>query len=162
MPDALDKSAADEAIRRLGKLPVVTMTELHAKVRSRLPHDLCRYSAYDTHKYPDGKAVGTASRDDDWLVYDNTDVVPVPGRAIFRCDGWGDVDVYLSGVETDAPWWRITVIADEAIKATGDHHHVYLEGVAQSSDVGTDGTRIYDLVMGSLRVLRRRGPVPRR
>lgn len=145
----MSRSASEEAVRRLGKLPIVTMSELRAKIAKKLPHDLCRYAACDTYKYGLG---------DSWLVHDNTDVVPVPGKAIFRMDatGWGaGIDVYFSGIEVSAPWWRIAVLADEAIKATGDDHHVFLEGIEPEfrhvypSHRLPPSVRVFNLVMGS-------------
>jgi hypothetical protein len=97
---------------------------------------LVNYSAYPT--------------DDDDLPLDNLDEVAVEGRCRFvqQLDPeWGDGKHYM-GPEVENPTWiTVAILANEMIAVTGDHQHVFLEGVTILSE--QSGVKIMEFVMGS-------------
>lgn len=86
-----------------------------------------RFSAYET--------------DTEGLPCDNLDKVVVQEKVRFTCDWW------KSDVLENPTWMDVAVCADAMITATGDLHHVFLEGVKLVETV--DGVQIMELVMGS-------------
>lgn len=93
--------------------------------------------------------------DDDWLVTDQRDDVPISGRvrfvmqydAFWHQSGSG----FISDVVENPTWDAIMKIADAMIVAVGDYHHVFVERVAVTG-VAKDGYGTYKvatILMGS-------------
>jgi hypothetical protein len=82
---------------------------------------------------------------------DNLDDVPIKGKIKFvqnHDEFWGKGKHYVSEVVESPTWLDICVLADEMIKATGDFHHHFLEGVGVV-EKEPDGTQICEFFMGS-------------
>jgi hypothetical protein len=56
---------------------------------------------------------------------------------------------YRSVVVENPTWLDLAVLADEAIRATGDYHHSFFEGIRFYNEKTVDGVNIYRFVMGS-------------
>lgn len=86
--------------------------------------------------------------DDTGLPIDNLSKIPFKGEyQIYYDGGWGDV--YNGPVLKDPTHLDLAVEADNAIRASGDEHHIFLEAaqVAQDSEPGRPG--IISLIFGS-------------
>ena len=98
----------------------------------------CRveYSAYPT--------------DDNELPVDNLDDRAIDGRCRFVQEhdpSFGKGDDYLSREVANPTWLEVAVLANEMIEVTGDHHHVFLEGL---TILGEEmGLKIVQFEMGS-------------
>ena len=85
----------------------------------------------------------------------NGDLFEIEGRVQFvqEHDGfWGEGEDYISEVVENPTWLDVTFYANEMIGITGDHHHVYLEGVHKSeTTIAADGkpVDVYEFGMGS-------------
>lgn len=73
----------------------------------------------------------------EWMVTNNLDNIAARGRVRFTYLGHESQEI------ENPTWMDVCMIADHMIGATGDHHHVFLEGVR---DVGAGK---YALIMGS-------------
>ena len=72
------------------------------------------------------------------------DGIAVEGKVIFINDE-SDI-LYRSKIAINPTWLQVCVIANDMIRVTDDHHHVYLEGIREVQ--GSNG-QIYELIMGS-------------
>lgn len=68
--------------------------------------------------------------------------VVVSGQVRFRI---GD---YISDVIGNPTWADVVRVVDESIKVTGDKHHVFVEGVYETTSRGMS-VAVYDVVLGS-------------
>ena len=98
------------------------------------------YSAYET--------------DDELNIpINNLNDVAVEGKVIFAQSGddfFGNGKSYTSKVYENPTWLDVAVVANEAIEATGDDHHVFLEGVHRSRAIRyINDICVYFLTMGS-------------
>lgn len=92
-----------------------------------------------------------------YSVYHKNRLLPVLSVAItgpcrfIRCgdDFFGNGDSYESEVIHNPTWAQVLDIANDMIKATGDCHHVFLEGVERCGADYDDGIPLYEFVMGS-------------
>jgi len=75
--------------------------------------------------------------------------VPIKGRVRFvrAYDGWGNGRDYRSRVYKNPTWLQITTLANDMIVASGDLHHVFLEGVTVVGK--SNGVTVCEFVMGS-------------
>ena len=100
---------------------------------------MVRYSAYES--------------DEDDNPIDNLDEVAIKGQAIIVLEaddfygGKSSVE-YRSPILRNPTWLDLALIANDAILAVNDHHHVFLEGVIKSKK-RDKGIAIYHLSMGS-------------
>ena len=64
---------------------------------------------------------------------DNLDEIPCRGEfqiiAVHHSDFWGKGKDYVSESIRNPTWLDIAVHANASIPITGDHHHIYLEGI---------------------------------
>ena len=90
------------------------------------------YSAYDY--------------DDDKLPIDNLDQIAIHGRCKLIDDNFGEV-CYVSDAVENPTWLKVAVLANDMIHATGDTHHVFLEGINPRGC--EDGVAVYEFSMGS-------------
>ena len=93
--------------------------------------------------------------------------VAVHGRVVLFCEHdrfWGPGKDYVSEVLTDPTWLEVSLRASQMVEVTGDHHHVFLEGLDQAdrrtvkaclrnhgkmiAAAGAD-VKIYEFLMGS-------------
>lgn len=90
-----------------------------------------------------------------YSVGEDPDQMAFAGTAVIRCDfAWvqDGCSAFESEVVTNPTWLQVAVIADRMIDQTGDHHHIFLEGVAidrKRTDADDRGIDIYQLYMGS-------------
>lgn len=99
---------------------------------------LLDYSAYKT--------------DDNDVPLDNLDEVAVKGRVYIIADRnefYGGIESkdYRSWELINPTWLDVCVCAEAAIRATNDHHHVFLEGLDLVGE--EEGIKVYKLCMGS-------------
>jgi hypothetical protein len=80
------------------------------------------------------------------------DEVAVEGKAVFIMnydEFWGGEGMdYRSEIKTNPTWLDVAVLADAAIRCTGDTHHCFLEGL-QPVGESILGAPIYEFIMGS-------------
>jgi len=69
-------------------------------------------------------------------IYHLPDEVAVEGEVAFIYHGCGDDDIYISEPVTSPTWGMVMRLFDNAIKKTGDLHHCFLEGVAETHKKG--------------------------
>jgi hypothetical protein len=114
------------------------IAELHLRVEEAITgKTFVSYSAYDSDE-----------RD---VPIDNLDEVAIEGDAVLWGDGYTDKR-YRSKVVKNPTWLALCVLANAMIKRTGDHHHVFLEGVHLDEEATAkrhDGVKIYRFSMGS-------------
>ena len=125
----------------------------HCKIQDRVAAHIKANSKVENRVY-----YSAYTSDDRCHPIDNLDEVAVDGVVQFTCqyawvqenlDGADDVyGNYLSDKITNPTWLDIALIANEMINRTGDHHHVFLEGINKFVDCG-DTVPLYDLSMGS-------------
>ena len=96
--------------------------------------------------------VYSACESENGIPQDNLDEVPVQGTVKFIYeDSWGE-GKYRSPVMESPTWLQIAVLANQAIKLSGDMHHVFLEGVDfERTDKAEGGQKVavYNLGFGS-------------
>jgi hypothetical protein len=96
------------------------------------------YSAYESD--PDG------------IPIDNLDVIPMAGKVkVVEDNFFGSGKCYSSKVLENPTWLDLCVVANEMILATGDKHHIYLEGIMATPKTlfqDNDTIKIVRLVMG--------------
>lgn len=69
-------------------------------------------------------------------IYHKPDEMAVEGTVQFIYHGWDDGE-YISPPVTDPTWGTVLRLFENAIMKTGDHHHCFLEGIAETSKEGT-------------------------
>jgi len=74
------------------------------------------------------------------------DEVYLAGQLVLMHDGWGDSN--YQRVFKDPTLWEVVQFTEEAIQATEDFHHVFLEGVYDTKK-NQGGLPVYQLSMGS-------------
>lgn len=83
-----------------------------------------------------------APKDKNGVPLDNLDEVPVQGLLRIEDDVW---DTPAKDAESPT-WLELAVICDEMIRASGDFHHVYLEGIEKLGESPDGRIRIcFDL-----------------
>lgn len=110
----------DEAVKKNGQKPYVI------------------YSAYQ--------------HDEDGIPINNLDEIAVEGNVKFVEMGdtfFGDGSNYESDVFYNPTWLDVAVLANEMIIATGDKHHVFLEGVIHTGREQGAGIQTVRFCMGS-------------
>ncbi len=87
---------------------------------------------------------------------DNLDKVAVKGRVRLLCAhepfyGGPKGKDYRSDVLENPTWLQVAVHADEMIRVTNDHHHVFLEGLDKlpKKQQTEAGVTLYEFCMGS-------------
>lgn len=70
------------------------------------------------------------------------DAIAVNGKAIFVENS------YQSRIVENPTWLEMCLLANEMILATGDNHHIFLEGVVSTS-LKVNGVPVYHFSMGS-------------
>ena len=107
------------------------------RVAKALPKGaLVRYSAYE----------GDAEK----LPVDNLDKIAVHGRCIFVQEHdpyWGEGKNYVSAETFNPTWLQVCMLANDMIHITGDHRHVFFEGVSILRE--ENGVKIVNIDMGS-------------
>ena len=79
------------------------------------------------------------------------DEVAVEGKAVFimrNDEFWGEGIDYRSEIKTNPTWLDVAVLADAAIRCTGDYHHSFLEGIYPVGE-SILGAPMYEFTMGS-------------
>ena len=99
---------------------------------------------------PDQVMYSAYHMDDNRIPVDNTSDVAVEGYVVFKqpYDAfWGDGKSYQSAPIHNPRWIDVACLANEMIATTGDHHHLFLEGV-NVVEV-KDGHKVVEFAMGS-------------
>jgi len=81
---------------------------------------------------------------------DNLEAVPIRGAVQFVEEHdafWGDGEDFTSPVLESPTWLEIAVQAEAQSRTTGDHHHIFLQGVYETEKRG--GITIAGLSLGS-------------
>lgn len=116
-----------------------SLDKIHSRVNScGLEH--VHYSAYLLDK--SGVAI------------DNLNEIACHGKVRFNYCGWLEEghSEYVSDVLENPTWLDVAKLADEAIRVTGDTHHIYLEGIridTSNSEKCNSHVSTYTLIMGS-------------
>ncbi len=94
------------------------------------------------------------SEEDEFRI--NLDEVAVEGPVIFvqeHDEFWGPGEDYKSELVENPTWLELCLLANDMINVTGDHHHIFLEGVYQLKDkfgvTEKDWVKVYRFSMGS-------------
>ena len=77
--------------------------------------------------------------------------VAIEGKAILVSDYdnfWGEGGNYRSDVVENPTWLDLALLADTAIRTTGDTHHQFFENIREVGE-DTDGVSVYRFIMGS-------------
>ena len=77
--------------------------------------------------------------------------IAIMGKAVIEMpyDGfWGEGEDYRSEVVENPTWLDLAVLADAAIRTTGDYHHSFFEGIRYRKDEKYD-VEVYHFIMGS-------------
>ncbi|HEV3026347.1 MAG TPA: hypothetical protein VG457_02185 [Planctomycetota bacterium] len=124
-----DNHKQKEFERRIG--------DIEQRAAEALPGDaLVIYSAYEM--------------DAEGLPVDNLDQVAVAGRCRFVQKNdpfFGRGEDYQSPTVSSPTWLQLCRLANEMILATGDQHHVFLEGVSELRE--ENGVKVFQFEMGS-------------
>lgn len=139
---AADRKATEDKHKRYAeveKLNDVTRKQMQTKIDAALGEE-CEvyYSAYES--------------DEDGLIRDNLDDIAVEGCVRFTYDGGFGDRSFRSPVLQSPTWLQVCGIAEEAIRISGDHHHVFLEGIGfttQEEGEGGQTVAVYELSFGS-------------
>lgn len=68
---------------------------------------------------------------------------------------WGEGEDYVSEPVTNPTWLELAILADAAIKRTGDYHHSFFEGVCiagryrEEAGRKVNGVPAWEFIMGS-------------
>jgi len=79
------------------------------------------------------------------------DEIAVEGKVVFimpHDEFWGEGLDYRSEIKTNPTWLDVAVLADAAIRCTGDYHHSFFEGIRPVGE-SILGAPMYEFVMGS-------------
>lgn len=98
-----------------------------------------------------------SENDENDVPIDNLDEVAVPGKVVLTQErdtfyGGPKSRSYRSVVLENPTWLQVAVCANEMIKVTRDHHHVFLEGLDKKGEERTETGEvitIYEFSMGS-------------
>ena len=80
----------------------------------------------------------------------NLNQIPLVGEIQFHARHdpfWGSGRSYQSAVVKSPTWLEIALLANDMIKATGDYHHQFLEGVKVVAQCGE--VKAAEFIMGS-------------
>lgn len=92
------------------------MTEINNTVKKKLGREpKVFFSAYthDANGYP----------------VNNLDKVAIEGKVWIKMPPWDDGATYISPIVENPTWLTLACLADDMIKVTNDHHHVFLENI---------------------------------